>query len=30
LKFPKARQFDLAQHFNDAFFEMKKVVYVPL
>ena len=30
LKFPKARQFDLAQHFNNAFFEMKKVVYVPL
>ena len=30
LKFPKARQFDLAQHFNDDFFEMKKVVYVPL
>ena len=30
LKFPKAQQFDLAQHFNDAFFEMKKVVYVPL
>ena len=29
-KFPKAQQFDLAQHFNDAFFEMKKVVYVPL
>jgi len=30
LKFPKAQQFDLAQHFNDDFFEMKKVVYVPL
>ena len=30
LKFPKAQQFDLAQHFEDAFFEMKKVVYVPL
>jgi len=30
LKFPKARQFDLAQHFKDSFFEMKKVVYVPL
>ena len=29
-KFPKAQQFDLAQHFNDAFFERKKVVYVPL
>lgn len=29
-KFPKAQQFDLTQHFNDAFFEMKKVVYVPL
>lgn len=29
-KFPKAQQFDLAQHFNDAFFQMKKVVYVPL
>ena len=29
-KFPKAQQFDLAEHFNDAFFEMKKVVYVPL
>ena len=30
LKFPKTQQFDLAQHFNDDFFEMKKVVYVPL
>ena len=30
LKFPKAQQFDLAQLFNDDFFEMKKVVYVPL
>jgi len=29
-KFPKAQEFDLAQHFDDAFFKMKKVVYVPL
>ena len=30
LKFPKAQQFDLAQYFDDTFFKMKKVVYVPL
>jgi 16S rRNA (guanine527-N7)-methyltransferase len=29
-KFPKAQQFDLAQYFDDTFFKMKKVVYVPL
>jgi len=28
--FPKAVQFDLSNIFDDAFFETKKVVYLPL
>ncbi|KDN54457.1 16S rRNA (guanine(527)-N(7))-methyltransferase RsmG [Flavobacterium seoulense] len=28
--FPKATQYDLAEHFKDEFFETKKVVHLPL
>ncbi|MCF6213966.1 MAG: 16S rRNA (guanine(527)-N(7))-methyltransferase RsmG [Flavobacteriaceae bacterium] len=30
INFPKAQQFDLSNYFEEAFFETKKVVHVPL